>query len=94
MSDELKKLEQDRDYWKRVASYLASVHAATLSYDGTLKSCSAARRHRYEEIVTKAADMMDGRDWRMGLSYARATPEEALKDCQEALAYVKTQVKS
>jgi hypothetical protein len=93
MSDEIRKLEQERDYWKRVASYLASCHAATLSYDGTLKSCSASRRMRFESIVDKAAAMMNGQDWQMGLSYARSTPERAAKDCLDALAHVKEALK-
>lgn len=93
MSDELKKLEKERDYWKRVASYLASCHAATLSYDGTLKSTSRARRERFESIVRTASDMMVGYDWRAGSSYARSTPENAQKHCDDALSHLVKEAK-
>lgn len=92
MRDEIKKLERERDYWMRVAAYLASCHAATLSYDGTLKSCSHSRRNRFESIVEIAADMMDGKDWKAGSSYARSTPEKSREDCLKTLAYVKAEV--
>lgn len=87
MSDELLKLEKERDYWKRVASYLASCHAATLSHEGTLKRTSRSSRDRLHSIVVKARDMMDGKDWRAGSSYALSTPECALKHCDAALSY-------
>lgn len=93
MTDDLRKLEKERDYWKRVASYLASCHAATLSYDGTLKSCSRARRERFESIVQVAAEMMDGYDWRAGSSYALSTPNRSAKDCHDALEHVKAVTK-
>jgi hypothetical protein len=85
MSDEIRKLEKELDYWKRVASYLAGCHAATLSYDGMLKSTSVARRERFISIVRTAHDMMDGKDWRAGSSYARSTPEKAKEHCADAL---------
>lgn len=85
MTAELKEIEKERDYWKRVASYLAGCHAATLSYDGMLKSTSAARRDRLVSIVRMAEDMMEGRDWRAGSSYAYSTPETAKKYCSDAL---------
>lgn len=85
MSEELKKLEKERDYWKRVAAYLAGCHAATLSYDGSLKSVSRARLDRFVSITRIAADMMEGKDWRAGSSYARSTPESAAKHCRDAL---------
>jgi hypothetical protein len=91
VNDEIKNLTRERDYWMRVASYLASLHAATLSYDGTLKSCSRSRRDRYESIVETAADMMAGRDWKAGISYAKATPEKSRADCLQAIAYLKAE---
>ncbi|MEX3933292.1 hypothetical protein AB4Y32_16065 [Paraburkholderia phymatum] len=93
MSDQIRQLEKDRDYWKRVAAYLASCHAATLSYDGSLKSTSKARRERFESIVEKARDMMDGKDWRAGGSYALATPENAIKHCDSALSQFSKEAK-
>lgn len=89
MSEEIKKLEKERDYWMRVASYLASCHAATLSYDGMLKSTSRSRLERFENIVKMAADMMDGKDWQAGSGYARSTPEKSREDCLKTLAYMK-----
>jgi hypothetical protein len=91
MSDEIKKLEKERNYWMRVAAYLASCHAATLSYDGTLKSCSRSRRERFESIATIAAEMMDGKDWRAGSSYARSTPDKSRDDCMKALEFSKAE---
>lgn len=91
MSDEIKNLTRERDYWMRVASYLASCHAATLSYDGTLKSCSRSRRDRFESIVEIAADMMAGKDWKAGSGYARSTPEKSRTDCLQAIAYLKVE---
>ena len=87
MSDEIRKLEKERDYWKRVAAYLASCHAATLSSEGTMKRTSRSSRERFEGIVVIARDMMDGKDWRAGCGYAYSTPENAMKHCDEALAY-------
>lgn len=85
MSDEIRKLEQERDYWKRVAAYLASCHAATLSYEGSLKRTSRTRRERFVSIARIAADMMDGKDWRARSSYALGTPEKAKQYCVDAL---------
>lgn len=85
MSDEIRKLEKERDYWKRVAAYLAGCHAATLSYDGSLKGVSRSRRDRFISIVRIAGDMMTGQDWRAGSSYIYSTPENAAKHCREAL---------
>jgi hypothetical protein len=85
VSDEIKKLEKERDYWKRVAAYLASCHAATLEYDGSLKSVSGARKDRYISIVETAMDLMEGRDGELGISYARGTPEQAAHRCRHAV---------
>lgn len=85
MSDEIRKLERERDYWKRVAAYLASCHAATLEYDGSLKSLSRARKDRFLNIAKKAANLMEGRDGELGLGYARGTPEEAAGRCRAAV---------
>jgi hypothetical protein len=85
LSEEIQKLEKERDYWKRVASYLAGCHAATLSYDGMLKSTSIARRERFINIVRIAHDMMDGKDWRAGSSYIYSSPEKAKGYCADAL---------
>jgi hypothetical protein len=85
VSDEIRKLEKERDYWKRVASHLAGCHAATLSYDGMLKSTSIARRERFIRIVRTAHDMMEGMDWRAGASYAHSTPEYAKSLCADSL---------
>jgi len=86
MSDEIRKLEKERDYWKRVAAYLASCHAATLSDEGSRKRTSQFSRERFVRIARIAADMMDGKDWRAGSSYIYSTPESAAKYCHEALA--------
>ena len=85
MRDEIKKLERERDYWKRVAAYLASCHAATLEYDGSLKSLSRARKDRFLNIARKAADLMEGRDSELGLGYARGTPEASAIRCRDAV---------
>jgi hypothetical protein len=87
VTDEIKKLERERDYWKRVAAYLASCHAATLSSEGVMKRTSRSSRDRFWGIVEIARDMMDGKDWRAGSSYAYSTPESAMKHCDEALVY-------
>lgn len=85
MSDEIRKLEKERDYWKRVAAYLAACHAATLSCEGLLKRTSRSSRERFAHIVLMAADMMEGNDWRAGSSYIYSTPEGAAKHCRDAL---------
>jgi hypothetical protein len=86
MSDEIKKLERERDYWKRVAAYLASCSAATLEYDGSLKSISRARKDRHISIAKKAADLMEGNDGELGVGYARGTPEDSAARCRHAIA--------
>jgi len=84
-SDEIRKLEKERDYWRRVAAYLASCHAATLEYDGSLKGLSRVRKDRFINIAKKAANLMEGRDGELGLGYARGTPEEAACRCRSAI---------
>ena len=85
MSDELKRLEQERDYWKRVAAYLAGCHAATLSGEGSLKRTSRTSRDRFATITLIAAEMMEGKDWRAGSGYIYSTPESAAKRCRDVL---------
>lgn len=85
MSDDIKKLEKERDYWKRVAAYLATLHAATLEYDGSLKSVSRARKDRMLSFASIAADLMDGHDGELGVSYARSTIEDAAYQCRVAV---------
>lgn len=70
----------------RVAAYLASCHAATLEYDGSLKSISRARKDRFTSIAEKAADLMEGRDGELGASYAYSTPEKSASRCRAAIA--------
>lgn len=85
MSDEIKKLEKERDYWMRVASYLASCHAATLSGEGLLKRTSRTSRDRFARVTLIAAEMMEGQDWRAGSGYIYSTPENAAKYCRDVL---------
>jgi hypothetical protein len=85
VSDGIKKLEKERDYWMRVASYLASCHAATLSYEGTLKRTSRTSRERLESIVRLCDDFMVGYDGNAGSGYIYSTPEKAKEFCAFAL---------
>lgn len=39
--------------WKSLALWLADCHAATTEYDGNLRSTSAARRRRLQDICAK-----------------------------------------
>lgn len=48
-------LEQERDYWRNIACYLASCHAATAEYDGVMSSTSKSRRKRLATICKKAS---------------------------------------
>jgi hypothetical protein len=52
-------IEQERDYWRGIASYLASCHAATAEYDGSLSGVSKARKKRLSDICEKAAQALD-----------------------------------
>ena len=56
-------LERERDYWRNVATYLASCHAATAEYDGQLSGISRARKERFAGICHKAASMMQPFGW-------------------------------
>ncbi|RQR87703.1 MULTISPECIES: hypothetical protein [unclassified Burkholderia] len=88
MSDEIQKLEKERDYWKRVAAYLASCHAATLSHEGMMSRTSRSSRDRFESIVRLCDDFMVGYDGNAGSGYALSTPEQAKRCCVQALAYL------
>ena len=51
-------IEQEVKNWKSIALWLADCHAATATYDGMLKSCSAARRKWFKSICKTAADCL------------------------------------
>jgi hypothetical protein len=54
-------LRKEVEYWKSLASYLASCHAAMAEYDGTLKGVSASRKKRFGAICVDAAMGLSGR---------------------------------
>lgn len=52
------QLKRERDYWRKAAAYLASCHAATAEYDGSLKSTSKSRLDRLKNICATAVLML------------------------------------
>lgn len=68
----------ERDYWRNVAAYLASCHAATAEYDGTLSGVSRARKERFASICHTAAQAMQTFRW---AHHRYETPEDAEARC-------------
>lgn len=77
-------LEQERDYWRGIAAYLASCHAATAEYDGQLSGTSKARKKRYAQICEKAAQAMTpeaGGFW----PHSSTDPLRSKERCEDAM---------
>lgn len=81
--DEYTELQRERDYWRDVAAYLASCHAATAEYDGGLRNVSKSRRLRFASICNKAAEAMTAHGWQAEY-YHRTTTSEARQRCLDA----------
>ena len=81
--NELDQARKEAEHWKKVASYLASCHAATAEYDGQLKSTSQARKNRFKSICTTAADLLEGKKLN-SLSFSRTNIDEDIKRCRSA----------
>ena len=73
---------QEENHWKRVAAYLASCHAATAEYDGSLKSTSKSRLKRMKSICTIAADMLEGKAIDKSLTWV--TVQKEAERCRRA----------
>jgi hypothetical protein len=73
--------EAELNYWRTVAAYLASCHAATAEYDGHLASTSQSRRKRLALVCRTAAQMMRPYGWNES---KRADPEDSRARCEEA----------
>lgn len=72
------RVQQERDYWRACAAYLASCHAATAEYDGQLSGVSRARKERFAGLCHKAAEMMR----LFGYPFPRIEkPEDARERC-------------
>lgn len=61
MTEELERMEADRDRWREIALYLANCHAATAESDGQLSKTSAYSKRRLASICNHAADALDGK---------------------------------
>lgn len=83
LADEVNKARAERDYWRKVAAYLASVHAANYEYDAQLKGVSKSRRARFASICDIAAKALQGKfDKEQRFDYLRVAQER----CAEAFA--------
>lgn len=74
-------LRKERDYWRDLAAYLASCHAATAEGDGMLASASQSRKRRYAAICKTAGDALGGNFPRRGQSQV----EHARDRCYKAM---------
>lgn len=53
-------METEAEYWKKVATWLADCHAATMEYEGNLKRTSESSRSRMITICEHATAMLSG----------------------------------
>jgi hypothetical protein len=81
-ADALNDLRKDRDYWQKLAAYLAECHAATAESDGQLSRVSKYTRGRYASICESAAAGMRG-TWS---PRTQSTPERAGERCSDIAA--------
>lgn len=83
------ELEREMEYWKRVAAYLASCHAATMQHEALLSRTSKASRERFRSICEKAARMLRGNDCDLPYGAVRqggdASLEAAVERCEKAI---------
>jgi hypothetical protein len=66
MKGEEMTIEEERNYWRNVACYLASCHAATAEHDGLMSTTSKSRRKRFAAICktcSKALQPEKGGFW-------------------------------
>jgi hypothetical protein len=82
-------LEREVEYWKRVAAYLASCHAATMQHEALLSRTSKASRERFRGICKTAASMLRGNDAGMPYGAVRqggdASLRSAAERCEQAI---------
>ena len=81
-ADALNDQRKELEYWRKVAAYLASCHAATAEYDGQLSGISRSRKERYASICHTAAQAMQPFGWS---HYRYETPEDAKARCLAAM---------
>ncbi len=81
-ADCINDLRKDMEYWRAVAAYLASCHAATAESDGMLKSVSESRKKRYAAICQTASQAMAGH-WYS--KYRETTVDDAGDRCRKAV---------
>lgn len=53
---------EEAERWRRIALWLADVHAATASYEGSLSRTSKSSRRRFLAICEKASRMVASAD--------------------------------
>ena len=76
------ELKRERDYWRSVAAYLASCHAATAEYDGQLSTVSKSRKARFAAICQKAAEAMTPGGF---VPHNSTEPDKARERCEYAV---------
>lgn len=87
--EELTQLLRELHHFQGAAAYLASCHAATAEYDGSLKSTSTGRKQRYASICEKASQLLQGACLHAAPSDQRAV-DAAIERCNKAAATLKT----
>ena len=83
MSNVVHELEKQVEYWRSFAAYLASCHAATAEYDGTLKGVSRARKARFGDICLAASLGLSGR-WHKKY-HSDGDVQDAIDRCNRAM---------
>jgi hypothetical protein len=87
LDDEAKKttVTAERDYWRRVAAYLASCHAATANHVLSKKTGSKSEKRRHLEIMKFCVSVLNGIWPDRKLQSDDIKPE--IKRCQDVLNY-------
>jgi len=73
--------------------FMASCHAGTAEYDGTLKSTSATRRERFASICEQAVAMIDGDYTAMGVFRSDTKVDYVRDRCEKAAKSMRDLVK-
>jgi hypothetical protein len=83
------QIEREVEYWKRVAAYLASCHAATMQHEALLRRTSKSSRERFRSICRAALSMLRGNDSPMPYGAVRQSGDDsvysAAERCEDAI---------